>query len=966
MRLEWEQLLALFEGALECPPAERDAFLAHHTQGDPDLRREIEALLAAHHVGGQFLSTPALGAPAMNRSTRSSQSHPSSPRDPRLAAGTSLGVFTILELLGAGGMGEVYRAIDERLQRDVAIKVLPHSSGPAHREARLLREAQAASHLNHPGIVTIHDVGRWGDRTYIVMELVDGRRLSELAQTGIGAPQAVALCRQAAEAMAVAHERGILHRDIKPDNLIVTRDDRVKILDFGVAKVYDSNASMDSQPAVGPEDDTEPAAPAPLADLPPGDVFDGTVALHPRTPATISVTHTGALLGTPAYMSPEQAAGAPVDERSEVYSLGLVLYELLTGIRPLQRDTLLDTLAAAREPALPSASAVARGREVPRGCDRVLTRALARAPGDRHPSMRALANDLRGLEESLSEKPRRGRRWLPVGLALALGAGGSAIALLSVGGGRSERPAAGERLLETTGIRRLTFDRGCEELPVFWPDGSSVVFDGIVEGDTELVRLDLATGTRQRLTRYPGWDMAPAVSPDGRSIAFIRFTERGRELMVMPVNEKGAAGEARSLGPSRGYPAWTRSGQVVAGDDVSAIHRFDPSGDRPGEILVSVPGYVAVEIEEMVGGEFLLGLRHAAQDPGRIELALLRGGKVDLVGGTPPMDNSGIARDATGRGFYFGEVSASGPRMYWRSLDGRERHELENLPFPHGGIAASPNGRHLVVSTCRQLFQVGRVEGRRFSPLFAGRDWSDTNVSAVGDGSFIFSSDRSGATEVWVGRPGEAPRPLINEPSTSPVVSADGRLVAWVATTPDRRGVHLSAIDGSAGRALTRGDTDDQPAFSSDAAHVYFMRSGPEGTRVFGVPTAGGEAVPITAGGIVAFASSPVDRRMAAVVQEKGGRRVSIGETGGPLSPFASLPLANYTELTFAADGATLWIARGANEILALRLDGRSQPVVVWQTINDLVGYIASDAGGLLADVATYEGDIYLIEGRFR
>ena len=230
--------------------------------------------------------------------------------------------YRLVSLVGAGGMGEVYRAIDERLQRDVAIKVLPHSSEPAHREAQLLREAQAASHLNHPGIVTIHDVGRWGDRTYIVMELVDGRRLSELAQTGIGASQAVALCRQAAEAMAVAHERGILHRDIKPDNLMVTRDDRVKILDFGVAKVYDSNASVDSQPAAGPEDDTEPAAPAPLAGIPPGEGFGGTVALHPRTPATISVTRTGALLGTPAYMSPEQAAGASVDERSEVYKIG--------------------------------------------------------------------------------------------------------------------------------------------------------------------------------------------------------------------------------------------------------------------------------------------------------------------------------------------------------------------------------------------------------------------------------------------------------------------------------------------------------------------------------------------------------------------------------------------------------------------------------------------------------------------
>ena len=873
--------------------------------------------------------------------------------------------YRLVSLVGAGGMGEVYRAVDERLRRDVAIKVLPRSSEPAQRETRLLREAQAASHLNHPGIVTIHDVGRWDNRTYIVMELVDGRRLSELAQAGIDPVQAVALCRQAAEAMAVAHDRGILHRDIKPDNLMVTRDDRVKILDFGVAKVYDPNASVDADPAAREAD--EPVLP-PLPELPPGaggDALDDTIALHPHTPSTISVTKTGALLGTPAYMSPEQAAGAPVDERSEVYSLGLVLYELLTGVRPLQRATLLDTLASARDPSIAPPSTGSRGRGVPRACDRLLARALARAPADRHPTMRALAGDLRQLERSLAAPPRRGGRWLPIALVLAIAVVGAAIALVVVKRRSPARPGATPPV-ETTGVRRLTFDPGCEELPGFWPDGGSIVFDGIVDGDTEIVRLDLASGTRQRLTHYPGWDMAPAVSPDGRMVAFIRFTERGRELMVMPVNEQGAAGDVRSFGPSRGYPGWTRSGQVIAGDDVSTIRRFDPTGARPGEVLASVPGYWAIELEDMDGGGLLVGLRRAAQDPGRLELGILRGGRVDLLGGTPPVDASGIARDATGRGFYFGEMSASGPRMYWRSLDGTARAELENMPFPHGGIAASPTGRHLVVSTCRQTFQVGRIESGRFSPLFAGRDWSDTNVAAVGDGSFVFGSDRSGATEVWVGRPGEAPRPLIDEPSTSPVVSADGQLIAWVATSPDRRGIHLTAIDGSAGRALTRDDTDDQPAFSSDAAQVYFMRSGPTGTRVYGVAAAGGDAVPITAGGIVAFATSPVDPRIAILAQEEGGRLVKIGEPGAPMSPIASLPLGNYTELTFSVDGRTLWVARGANEILEVAADGRSEPRVVWRTTNDLVGYIAADAGGLLADVATYEGDIYLLEGRFR
>jgi serine/threonine protein kinase len=886
--------------------------------------------------------------------------------------------YRLVSLVGAGGMGEVYRAIDERLQRDVAIKVLPQSTGPAHREARLLREAQAASHLNHPGIVTIHDVGRWGDRTYIVMELVDGRRLSELAQTGIGAPHAVALCRQAAEAMAVAHERGILHRDIKPDNLMVTRDDRVKILDFGVAKVYDPGASIDMEPVepveppvgpvgpVGPEDDTAPAAPSPLAEIPTGQALDDTFALHPSTPGTISVTKTGALLGTPAYMSPEQAAGAPVDERSEVYSLGLVLYELLTGLRPLQRDTLFDTLSAAREPSLALPSAAARGREVPRGCDRLLTRALARAPADRHPSMRALADDLRALEASLTVRPRR-RRWLPVAAALTLGAGGATALVVALGGGADgpERPA-GAPPIETNVVRRLTFDPGCEELPSFWPDGGSVVFDAIVDGDTELVRLDLASGTRQRLTRSPGWDIAATVSPDGRSIAFIRFTERGRELMVMPVAADGTPGEARSLGMTRGYPNWSRSGHVLAGDDVSGVRRFDPAGGRPGELIISASGFIAIEIEEMAGGELLLSLRHAAQDPGRVALGVVRDGKLDLPGGSPPLDASGIERDPSGRGFYFGEMTASGPRLYWRALAGGPREELARMPFPHGGMGVDPSGGRLVVSTCRQLFQVGRIEDGRFSPLFPGRDWSDTNLAAVGDGSFVFSSDRSGVNEIWIGRPGEQPRPLISEPSTSPAVSADRRQLAWVATTPERRGIFLSGIDGSAARQLTRNDTDDQPTFSSDGTAVYFMRAGPDGPRVFRIPAGGGDAAPVTEGGVVAFAVSPIGERMAWVRQAPRGRQVALGAPGGESSLIESLSSGNYTEVAFSTDGETLWVGRGANELLQLRGDGTGEPTVVWRTTNDLVGFISADAGGLIADVATYDGDVYLVEGRFR
>ncbi len=882
--------------------------------------------------------------------------------------------YRLVSLVGAGGMGEVYRAVDERLRRVVAIKVLPRSSDPAQRETRLLREAQAASHLNHPGIVTIHDVGRWEDRTYIVMELVDGRRLSELAQAGIEPAQAVALCRQAAEAMAVAHERGILHRDIKPDNLMVTHDDRVKILDFGVAKVYDPNASVDAEPAELEADAPPVPALPPLLALPldqPGDALDDTIALHPQTPSTISVTRTGALLGTPAYMSPEQAAGAPVDERSEVYSLGLVLYELLTGIRPLQRGTLIDTLAAAREPAIAAPSAAARARRVPRACDRLLARALARAPADRHPTMRALADDLRQLEESLSGRgrPGRGRRWLPVAVAGALvAAGGVTAALLSSERSR-DRPAAAPAIAITS-VRRLTFDPGCEELPSFWPDGSAVVFDGVVDGDTELVRLDLATGARHRLTRNPGWDIGGAVSPDGRSVAFVRFTDRGRELAVVPWSD-GKAGAARSVGLTRGYPTWTADGDILIGDDQGRMLRVDPDrGVQAAELIASRSGFAVVELDQMATGELLFAVRRAGQDPNRIEIGIVQaGGRVEMINLEPTVDSVGIARDAGGRGFYYAEMTQTGPRLYWRSLAGGDPAELQALPFPYGGVSAARDGTHLVLSTCRQVFQVGRLEeGGRFAPFFTGSDWSDLNVAALAGGAYAFASDRSGETQIWAGRPGEAPHLLVHQPSNFPAVSPDGRLLAWIATGAGEKGLYLSGVDGAAPRRLTSSDGDDQPRFASDGQSLFVLRGGPEGSRVVEIPIAGGDARPVTPPGTVGYAVSPIGRGFAWLDQTGEGRYLMVGERGDDGVRVPGLPSGNYMSITFSADGKKIWLVRGGTEVIEVSPDGATPPVVLWRTANDLIGFIAAapDGSGLIGDVASYEGDIYLVEGRFR
>src|SRR5688500_10867257 len=274
-------------------------------------------------------------------------------------AGERVDHYRIVGVIGAGSMGHVYRAVDERLMREVAIKLLPQSDASvAERQARFLREAKTAGNLNHPGIVTIHDIGRWKERTYIVMELVEGWRLTDVAAARpLSIPAALSLVRQAAEALAAAHERGILHRDIKPDNLMVTADGRVKILDFGVAKLFVSQPTP---------------IPGPLA---PQDRDVWNVLTQPGWPETQSVaerggtpemTRVGALRGTPSYMSPEQASGRGYEARSDIYSLAIVLYELVTQVRPLVRQTLEGTLAAAIAGGIAPATSVAPHREIPR------------------------------------------------------------------------------------------------------------------------------------------------------------------------------------------------------------------------------------------------------------------------------------------------------------------------------------------------------------------------------------------------------------------------------------------------------------------------------------------------------------------------------------------------------------------------------------------------------------------------
>ena len=281
----WQHVTEIFHAALASDPARRDAFLADACGGDAVLRAEVDALVAAHHEAGPFGETP-LFVPALS-----------------LEPGSSIGSYRIEELLGAGGMGEVYRARDGTLERDVAIKVLPqHFASDSERVARLLREARLVAALNHPNIAAIYGVVEAGAHRGLVLEFVEGPTLAERLRSGaIPLPEALSIARQIADALDAAHGKGIIHRDLKPANIKAAPGGIVKVLDFGLGKI----AADDS---------------AGSADLP-----------HSPT-VTAGSTRAGVILGTAPYMSPEQARGKAVDKRTDIWSFGCVLYEMPSPI----------------------------------------------------------------------------------------------------------------------------------------------------------------------------------------------------------------------------------------------------------------------------------------------------------------------------------------------------------------------------------------------------------------------------------------------------------------------------------------------------------------------------------------------------------------------------------------------------------------------------------------------------------
>jgi serine/threonine-protein kinase len=426
-----------------------------------------------------------------------------------LAAGTHLGTYEIISALGAGGMGEVYRARDTKLGRDVAIKILPESlTSDPDRLARFTREAQVLAALSHPNIAAIYHVEDAEGSPAIVMELVEGETLADrIARGRIPVDEALAIARQVADAVEAAHEQGIIHRDLKPANIKVRSDGIVKVLDFGLAKLAEPTAATATNPS--------------------------PLSMSPTITSPVLMTGVGVLLGTAAYMSPEQAKGRPADKRSDIWAFGCVLYEMLSGKRAFEGEEVSETLASvlAREPdwtALPATVAPAIRTVLHRCLDKDRRKRIAHIAAASFALEEAAALGAAAstdevqprIDSAVTTAVAQLRRRMRVRLALTARSPRLSSAPSSPRpfwyGTRPTPPRIVQLTVATTSATALTMNGADRDLGIT-PDGSRVVYDG--NNGTELFVRSL--DALEPLSLYKGLPRAPFISPDGQWVGFI-------------------------------------------------------------------------------------------------------------------------------------------------------------------------------------------------------------------------------------------------------------------------------------------------------------------------------------------------------------------------------------------------------------------------------------------------------------
>jgi eukaryotic-like serine/threonine-protein kinase len=891
----WQQLNKIFDAALARTTGERASFLDEACAGDESLRKQVEVLLAAHEEAGSFIENPALEVEAQALADEQAKSEGSS------IVGQAIGHYRIIEPLGAGAMGEVYLAQDLKLGRRVALKLLPaHFTEDTERLRRFEQEARAASALNHPNIVTIHEIGHDGSFHFIAQEFVEGVTLSTyLGSQRPAFDEALEIAMQVAGALAAAHAKGIVHRDIKPENIMVDkgshlgRQNYVKVLDFGIAK---------------------------LADVP-------GIAMKEATTRLLVRTEEGRTIGTAAYMSPEQARGESVDARTDIWSLGVVLYEMLTGKQPFTGNTSQDVIASILRDDLPPPSL-----ESPEGLKWILKKALRKDRDDRYQTARELFSDLRDLREQRQETDSSAGR----SVLLAP----TPEQVMQTRDAITHEPAVTTREAST----RATSSAEYIAAKIKRLGGGAIVIlaalavavAGITFGLYKFIRwtqsqtsqtkavVPFQTMKLSRLTST-GKATAAAISPDGRYVVHVvddgeqqslwmRQVSTSSNVQIIPPADVSYLGLTFSpSGDYLYYNMWDKKSPyalyqmpVLGGtaqklvSDIDSVVTFSPDGKQVAFVRGSpAQGKVALLVANVDGtAERPVATRRLTPGP-LSELAWSPDGKIivwpatnsDTGGNYMSLVEVRLAdgsektisslrwlrigslawlTDGSGLVFIATESVTSPSQIWYLSYPDAKVHRITNDLNDYLGASLAADSAALVTVQNERVSNIWIApndSARRASQITYTRFDGIEGISWTPDGKIVYASGASGKLDLWIMEAnGTRQKQLTTDVGNTrvPSISPDGRYVVFMSDRTGTSHIWRIDIDGSNARQLTNGDGEWAPDCAPDGQWVfYLLSSGGLGK----VPIDGGDTVKV------------IDRALGGVGISPDGKWIGTGLT---------------------------------------------------------------------------------------